>query len=94
MKQDNILNLKQSRYNSKQLQGKLCEKCKKKISTDIHHLQHQANADQNDFIGHLHKNSLGNLIAVCQECHDKFHKQSKQNIKIKTTNGNVLVDIN
>ena len=94
IKQDNILNLKQSRYNSKQLQGKLCEKCKKKISTDIHHLQHQANADKNDFIGHLHKNSLGNLIAVCQECHDEFHKQSKQNIKIKTTNGNVLVDIN
>lgn len=92
-KQDNILNLKPSRYNSKKLTGGLCEVCKQRNSVDIHHIQYQSNADDNNYIGHIQKNSVGNLISICQECHDKIHKENVENIKIKTTNGTVLAEL-
>ena len=84
----NILNLKTSRYNSNKLVGGMCEKCGKNISTDVHHLQHQKNADSNGFIaGKMHKNSLANLLSICEECHKKFHETDTQHINIKTTEG-------
>ena len=92
-KSDNTLNLKTSRYNAKKLQGGLCEICKKRNSVDIHHLQYQSNADNQNFIGYTPKNSLGNLLAVCQECHDDIHKRNSENIKIKTSRGNKLLEL-
>ena len=44
-----ILSLKQSRYNSKKLVS-TCEKCGKNMGTEVHHLQHQADADENGII--------------------------------------------
>ena len=66
----------------------MCEKCGKNISTDVHHLQHQKNADKNGFIaGKTHKNSLANLLSICEDCHKKFHETDTQHINIKTTEG-------
>tara|TARA_A100001015_G_scaffold101779_1_gene113055 strand:- start:5884 stop:8874 length:2991 start_codon:yes stop_codon:yes gene_type:complete len=93
VQRDNILNLKQSAYNSNKLLGDFCEMCKENISKDIHHLQHQKNADENGFIGTVHKNDSGNLIGICEDCHQKIHKNDVQHIKKKTTNGIIFKTI-
>jgi 5-methylcytosine-specific restriction endonuclease McrA len=54
---------------------------------DVHHLQHQKHADENNFITHFHKNSQANLINVCKECHDRFHESDEQYKRVKTTKG-------
>ena len=94
MEETNILNLKSSRYNSNKLVGGICEKCGKNISRDVHHLQHQKNADKNGFIGgKIHKNNLANLLSICQECHTKFHETDRQHINVKTTKGFELKEL-
>ena len=72
---ESILSLKPSRYNSKKLLVK-CEKCGKKAK-EIHHIHHQQDAkdgfittDRSMFPIH----HLANLMAVCEKCHDSFHK--------------------
>ncbi|MAP67209.1 MAG: hypothetical protein CMF80_05860 [Candidatus Marinimicrobia bacterium] len=90
---DNILNLKQSIYNSNQLFGDICEMCKKNKSSEVHHLRHQKYADDNGFIGYLHKNSLGNVMCICEKCHQKIHQEDIQHIKKKTTKGNIFKEI-
>ena len=62
---------KQSRYNAK-LFVDTCAICKEKAQ-EVHHIEHQAAADEEGFIGHIHKNNLSNLMAVCGACHDKIH---------------------
>jgi DNA mismatch repair protein MutS len=73
-----LLSLKKTKYNSKKIRS-LCENCGKKMSSEIHHLIPQKNADKNGMIqtedgGFFHKNHLANLMAVCEECHLNFHK--------------------
>jgi DNA mismatch repair protein MutS len=67
-----VLGLKQSRYNAAVLMGD-CVKCGKK-GEDIHHLQHQSEADNRGFIGSMHKNHSSNLVSLCRKCHDLEHK--------------------
>ena len=80
-------------YNSNKLKG-LCEMCNKNVGEEMHHLQHQADANENGFIGSVHKNHPANLITVCKECHDKFHNKTADvkppTIRKKTTKGFVL----
>ena len=83
-----ILSLKPSHYNSKKIMG-MCELCEKNMGTEVHHLQHQSDADNNNIIRNdngtiFHKNNLANLISVCKECHDKFHKTDKKHKKVKS----------
>ncbi len=86
-----ILSENKSRYNHKKIKG-MCELCKKKYGAEVHHLQHQANADEDNFIGEFHKNHPGNLINVCEECHDKLHKNPKGHVRKLTSEGYKLVD--
>lgn len=85
-----ILSLKQSRYNSKKIVS-LCEMCGKNMGTEVHHLQHQADANEDGIIrtkdAVFHKNKLANLMTLCECCHDSVHKQNIKQKKIKTTNG-------
>ncbi len=95
-----ILSLKQSHFNAKKIMG-MCEICNKNIGTEVHHLQHQSNADKDGFINingnKIHKNSVANLLTLCEKCHDNFHhnfessdtsnKKKRQHKKIKTTSG-------
>ena len=83
-----ILSLKPSHYNSKKIMG-MCELCEKNMGAEVHHLQHQRDADNNNIIRNdngtiFHKNNLANLISVCKECHDKFHKTDKKHKKVKS----------
>jgi len=92
-----ILSLKTSRYNSKKLVG-TCEKCGKNMGTEVHHLQHQAEANENGFISNtdlvFHKNNLANLMTLCETCHNEEHKVSKKGSKrVKTTKGSKISEI-
>ena len=84
-----------TQYNSKKIRG-LCEICKENIGEEIHHIEFQKNADDKGFINHFHKNHQGNLLSVCQKCHDKIHfdekkaenvSEPKKIVKRKTTKG-------
>jgi len=83
-----ILSLKPSHYNSKKIMG-MCELCEKNMGAEVHHLQHQNDADDNNIIRNndgtiFHKNNLANLITVCKDCHDTFHKTNKKHKKVKS----------
>ena len=83
-----ILEQETSKYNKDKLKGGLCEKCGKTKSEDMHHLYHQKNADANGFITSedgkiFHKNHPCNLINVCSDCHNDFHKNIPSEIKVE-----------
>jgi DNA mismatch repair protein MutS len=88
--EQSILSLSPSRYNTNKLRT-TCEICKIEMGTEIHHLQHQKNADKYDFIGYFHKNHTANLISICEKCHTTIHSCGEQHKKVKTTNGPVIM---
>jgi DNA mismatch repair protein MutS len=63
------LNYKTTKYNAKKVRG-MCEMCETRISTETHHLAMQANADEE---GIINKNHAGNLMALCETCHQEMH---------------------
>ena len=69
-----LLNLKTSRYNVHKLVGR-CEKCGG-TGKEVHHIHFQKEAVEG-FIqtkdSVFHKNHLGNLMTVCERCHDEIH---------------------
>jgi DNA mismatch repair protein MutS len=91
-----ILSLKQSRYNSNKIVS-VCEKCGKNVGTEVHHLQHQADADENGIIktesALFHKNSLANLMTLCEMCHNEIHKTNTKQKRVKTSKGQILSKI-
>lgn len=90
-----VLSLKTSRYNSKKIVG-MCEKCKENVGKEVHHLQYQKDADTNGVINSddiLHKNTLANLLTLCEACHDEIHKKNARLKKVKTTKGTELQEI-
>ena len=93
-KQAGDLNFKPSHFNAHKVKG-LCELCKKEVGEEVHHLQHQREADSNDYIQHFHKNHRANLLTVCESCHLKMHETGQQYKRIFTTgeNGYVLSKI-
>jgi 5-methylcytosine-specific restriction endonuclease McrA len=61
----------------------VCEMCKEDMGEEVHHLQHQADADEYGIIkiknlAPFHKNKVANLITLCEKCHDKMHDNSKE----------------
>ena len=91
-----MLSLKSSHFNSKKVMN-LCEKCNKNTGKEVHHLQHQNEANENGIINKdgkvFHKNNVANLITLCEDCHNEIHKKNVQHIKVKTTKGFVLQEI-
>jgi DNA mismatch repair protein MutS len=71
-KQAGDLNFKPSHFNAHKIKG-MCELCKQNLGEEVHHLQHQKEADEANFIQHFHKNHLANLMTVCESCHLKMH---------------------
>jgi DNA mismatch repair protein MutS len=84
------LEQKTSHYNAKKVRS-LCEMCHKVLSTEIHHLEMQQNADEDGFIKGtaIHKNHKANLMALCEECHLKQHNGEKQH---DVKNNNLTVE--
>lgn len=91
-----LLSLKTSHFNAKKVIG-LCEKCEKIIGTDVHHLQHQRDADSDGIIvndnGQFHKNKVANLMVLCDKCHNDIHKTDVQHKRVKTTKGIELREV-
>jgi DNA mismatch repair protein MutS len=85
-----ILSTKPSKYNAKKIRN-ICEMCNNEMGTEIHHLQHQKNADQLNFIGHFHKNHVANLISICEKCHDTIHTNGEQHRKVMSSIGPIII---
>ena len=87
---------KKSHFNAKKIVS-MCEQCGNKTATEVHHLQHQQEANEKGIIKKnnmiFHKNKKANLASLCTECHDNFHKTGKQHKKVKTSKGSQLVEI-
>lgn len=79
---DNILNLKKSKYNKDKIRG-MCEFCNEELGTEIHHNIYQMDFKNND----INKNHSANLSSICEKCHDKIHKLGLRYIKKKTIEG-------
>jgi DNA mismatch repair protein MutS len=75
-----VLSSKRSRYNSKKIVN-ACEICGYKPSSSLqkplhtHHIQFQKDADENGYIGKIHKNKKSNLVVLCDECHSDVHEE-------------------
>jgi DNA mismatch repair protein MutS len=67
-----IVHNKKSNFNHS-IYKDVCYICKK-TAEDVHHIEHQCTADENNKINHYHKNSEFNLVALCKSCHHKTHK--------------------
>jgi DNA mismatch repair protein MutS len=83
------LGQKVSRYNVQKVRSH-CEVCKTALSSEVHHLEMQQDADEDGFIRGtaVHKNHKANLMALCEECHLKVHHETNNTlVKKKTTNG-------
>jgi DNA mismatch repair protein MutS len=67
-----------TKYNSQKIKG-ICEKCRKKMGEEIHHLQPQKDTDNAGYLDGewVHKNHPANLLSVCSQCHDEIHKKEE-----------------
>lgn len=74
-----------SRYNAKKIVSS-CERCGGKAE-ETHHLIPQHLADERGYVDiggiKVHKNHKSNLISLCSECHDIYHKESTAHKRIK-----------
>lgn len=66
-----IIGNKKSKYNSGHFID-TCGICGAK-AVEVHHIKHQADANEHGFVGHVHKNAVHNLMNVCEKCHDDIH---------------------
>ena len=92
-----ILDMHVSNYNSKKIKD-ICEICKEKMGTEIHHLQYQMDTrKKNRFIennnNNFHMNHKANLISICNDCHDEIHKNEYRFKFVKTDNNYELFNI-
>jgi DNA mismatch repair protein MutS len=85
------IDMKTSHFNNKKIMGR-CEICDK-TGTEVHHLQHQKYANEQNRIRNFHKNHIANLITLCEECHNEFHKTDTQYKRKKTTSGYKLLPV-
>jgi len=89
-----LLSLKSSHFNAKKIMN-LCEKCNKCVGKEVHHLQHQNEANEKGIIYKegkvFHKNNVANLITLCEDCHNEIHKKNVQHKKVKTIGKGYLI---
>lgn len=85
------LSFPQTKYNVEKIRG-ICEKCKKAMGKETHHMQEQQYANEKGFMnGGFHKNHPANLMALCESCHLAEHQQQlSQSRRVKTTKGFVI----
>jgi DNA mismatch repair protein MutS len=70
-----ILSFEPSHFNAHKLKG-VCERCCSELAQEVHHLLPQKDADSRNYIGHVPKNHVANLLALCTRCHDEVHGAS------------------
>ena len=67
-----ILSFEPSHFNAHKLKG-VCERCSSELAQEVHHLLPQKDADSRNYIGHVPKNHVANLMALCTRCHNEVH---------------------
>jgi len=87
-----ILDQEKSRYNKNKIKN-ICEICNKNRGTEIHHLQYQKYSDNGYINNEFNVNHKANLINICENCHQKIHKDNKQFKISKTTNGYEIIEL-
>ena len=93
-----LLEKKTSHFNAKKIMGN-CEMCNHDLGTEVHHLQHQKEADNDGYIRKkdgtiFHKNHPANLMTLCESCHNKIHNEKGvQHKKTKTSKGMSLTSM-
>jgi DNA mismatch repair protein MutS len=70
-----ILSFEPSHFNAHKLKG-VCERCSSELAQEVHHLLPQKDADHMNYIGHVPKNHVANLMALCTRCHDEVHNSN------------------
>ena len=87
---NNVLANDTSKYNAKKIRD-VCELCKTRVGTEVHHLDYQKDAAANNYIEgpdrNFHKNHVANLINICEDCHQKIHKTKGKFVIKKTGDG-------
>ena len=84
-----VVDTKVSRYSSEVFVD-VCSVCHQRAE-EVHHIQHQAGADKDGFIGRMHKNDAHNLVALCQTCHDKVHNNTVKMDGVAQTSAGKMV---
>jgi DNA mismatch repair protein MutS len=84
-----VVDTKVSRYSSEVFVD-VCSVCHQRAE-EVHHIQHQAGADKDGFIGRMHKNDTHNLVALCQTCHDKVHNNTVKMDGVAQTSAGKMV---
>ena len=79
-----ILSFEPSHFNARKLKG-VCERCAVELAQEIHHLLPQKDADAMNYIGHVPKNHVANLMALCTRCHDEVHGTKVHGTKVHGT---------
>lgn len=101
IRQDYLISQKWSKYNTNLNIDKcrICNYTPKKSADkplEVHHIEFQKHANKHGHVKtksgkQLHKNHIGNLVVLCQQCHDKI--DTKHLIiygYIETSNGKIL----
>jgi len=96
---ENLLNLKTSKYNSSLFMDK-CQICNyvpssfnNEIPLETHHIIFQKDCNDDGYIINdiRHKNHKSNLVCICSKCHDNIHNgKIKVNGYKDTVNGKIL----
>lgn len=82
--------IKKSKYNQNHIVDK-CAICGGQ-GAEVHHIKPQKNADDNGFIGRLHKNHLSNLVTLCEKCHVQIHHDNLRiDGYVQTSSGKELI---
>jgi DNA mismatch repair protein MutS len=87
-----VLGAKTSRYSSKKVRG-VCELCGAQ-GEHVHHLVHQADADEGRMVEHVRVDAAANLINVCEPCHARLHEEGEAAVrhrKAKTVDGRTVL---
>jgi len=72
IKDPGFVSEKKSRYNARLYMDE-CSMCKSKLNLHTHHIREQNEADSQGYIEYYNKNSIFNLMVLCQDCHSKIH---------------------
>lgn len=83
----NVVEPKLSKYNS-DVYVSSCSLCGD-VATETHHIKQQKDADENGYVGDIHKDAKANLVVLCEKCHLKTHHGNQKIAKTVMTSEGV-----
>lgn len=85
-----FLSTNSSRYN-KTIYKDRCILCGSKEHLHVHHIVEQYKADEQGYIGTMHKNVASNLMVICEKCHQIIHSNNIEFNSVETAEGSALI---